>query len=226
MGRVLQMAKGGLQTPPGAVQLGSIAEGSIVKLNENGTPVEFYVAMHDYEAALNGEGRTLLARKTPHSQRQWHTSNVNTYATSAVDRWLNGEYVTLLDPSVQNAIGATTFYSRPNDTDAVTTLSRGVFMTSAFEIGVYDSYGAVPRDEGLTLSTADILKIAYDGSGNAVQQWTRTPRSGLSTYAIGVDTDGDVLLHVCTTNHWIRPCFTLPATAAFDEETLLYKGVG
>lgn len=45
--------------------LGSKAVMSTVKLKENGTLVEFYVAKHDYESGLNGSGRTLIVRKSP-----------------------------------------------------------------------------------------------------------------------------------------------------------------
>lgn len=34
--------------------LGNKSTGSIIKLKENGTLVDFYVAKHDYESSLNG----------------------------------------------------------------------------------------------------------------------------------------------------------------------------
>ena len=37
--------------------------GSIVKINENGNPVEYYIACHNYESRLNGDGLALLVRK-------------------------------------------------------------------------------------------------------------------------------------------------------------------
>lgn len=46
-----------------ATPLAELPEGSIIKLNEDDTPVEFYVAKHDYESDLNGAGRALLVRK-------------------------------------------------------------------------------------------------------------------------------------------------------------------
>ena len=41
--------------------LGNLDEGAIITLNENASPVEFYVAKQDYESVLNGAGRTLPA---------------------------------------------------------------------------------------------------------------------------------------------------------------------
>lgn len=55
--------------PVVGTSIGNLDEGAIITLNENGNPVEFYVAKHDYEAGLNGAGRTLPATfKLPDSQ--------------------------------------------------------------------------------------------------------------------------------------------------------------
>lgn len=43
-----------------AQKLGQVSEGTIVKINENGSPVDFYVAKQNYESGLNGAGRTLV----------------------------------------------------------------------------------------------------------------------------------------------------------------------
>lgn len=45
-----------LTIPSPTISLNNIAEGTVVKINENNTPVEFYVAKQDYEADLNGGG--------------------------------------------------------------------------------------------------------------------------------------------------------------------------
>ena len=39
--------------------LGNKATGSIIKLKENGTLVDFYVACHNYEQSLNGACKRL-----------------------------------------------------------------------------------------------------------------------------------------------------------------------
>ena len=60
-----------------AQKLGQVSEGTIVKINENGSPVDFYVSKQNYESGLNGAGRTLVVRKDVYDQRQWHSSNVH-----------------------------------------------------------------------------------------------------------------------------------------------------
>lgn len=83
--------------------LGNKAVGSIIQLKENGKLVSFYVAKHNYENSLNGMGRTLVVRKDCYDTRQWHSSNVNAYASSAIDSWLNGTYKTCL---MQTSVGS------------------------------------------------------------------------------------------------------------------------
>ena len=47
--------------PQTGIAIGNLDEGAIITLNENASPVEFYVAKQDYESELNGAGRTLPA---------------------------------------------------------------------------------------------------------------------------------------------------------------------
>ena len=108
--------------------LSTKAEGSVIKINENGSPVEFIVCKHDYESELNGSGRTLVVRKDCYDSRQWHSSNVNAYATSDIDAWFNSTYKNLLDADIRGAIGTTKFkYTPGNGNNTVSTLERAIF---------------------------------------------------------------------------------------------------
>lgn len=224
MGHCLFMRKGETHTAPiSGILLSDIAEGSIVKLNENGSPVEFYVACHNYESALNGEGRTLLVRKDCYDSRVWHSSNVNAYATSDIDSWLNGDYKALLDAKTQSAIGTTKFYyTKGNGQDVVTTLERSVFLLSVTEMRAVADYN---NKEGTELNIGTVLQIAYHDE-SAVDQWTRSPRKDTVDRAYCLyRTSGIVPNYACTDTAYSRPAFTLPSTALFDEETMLLKGV-
>lgn len=224
MGKVFYMKKGKVHTAPvGGLLLSSIAEGSIVKLNENGSPVEFYVAKHDYESALNGAGRTLLVRKDCYDTRAWESDNVNAYASSDIDTWLNGTYKALLDENVQDAISTTQFYyTKGNGTTTVSTLARSVFLLSCTELGESSTKA---NTEGTALDIASTLKIAYL-SGSATSQWTRSPNvSGSTTYAVYLGNTGSVGTSMTNTSYGSRPAFTIPSTAVFDIDTLILKGV-
>ena len=195
--------------------LGNKSVGSIVKLKENGVLVDFYVAKHDYENGLNGSGRTLVVRKDCYDTRQWHTSNVNAYATSAIDTWLNSTYKNLLDADIRGVIGTTKIkYTPGNGNTTVGTLERAIFLLSVTELGRSASYA---NTEGTALSIASSLQIAYL-NGSAVVQWTRSPITDDTDLACCLVTSGDVGHYYCNKTHGSRPAFTLPSTLSVSDD--------
>ena len=195
--------------------LGNKSVGSIVKLKENGVLVDFYVAKHDYENGLNGSGRTLVVRKDCYDTRQWHTSNVNAYATSAIDTWLNSTYKNLLDADIRGVIGTTKIkYTPGNGNTTVGTLERAIFLLSVTELGRSASYA---NTEGTALSIASSLQIAYL-NGSAVVQWTRSPYTDSTLSACYLFTDGDVNYYSCSGTFGSRPAFTLPSTLSVSDD--------
>lgn len=195
--------------------LGNKSVGSIVKLKENGVLVDFYVAKHDYENGLNGSGRTLVVRKDCYDTRQWHTSNVNAYATSAIDTWLNSTYKNLLDADIRGVIGTTKIkYTPGNGNTTVGTLERAIFLLSVTELGRSASYA---NTEGTALSIASSLQIAYL-NGSAVVQWTRSPNTSSTDNAYCLSTSGGVYSSYCSSAHGSRPAFTLPSTLSVSDD--------
>lgn len=225
MGKCLFMRKGETHTAPKVpgIALADIAVGSIVKLNENGTPVEFYVAKHNYESGLNGNGRTLLVRKDIHSNRAFHTSNVGAFAASTICTWLNGTYLNLFDETTKAAIGSTTFrYTPGNGNWTLTTLSKSVFLPSVTEMNQEGTLGV--NTEGSPLPIANTLWIAYL-NGAASEYWLRTPVYEQNRLACFIGTNGIASSAYAGNSKGTRPCFTLPATAKFNPDTLLFEGV-
>lgn len=195
--------------------LGNKSVGSIVKLKENGVLVDFYVAKHDYENGLNGSGRTLVVRKDCYDTRQWHTSNVNAYATSAIDTWLNSTYKNLLDADIRGVIGTTKIkYTPGNGNTTVGTLERAIFLLSVTELGRSASYA---NTEGTALSIASSLQIAYL-NGSAVVQWTRSPYTGGTYSAYYLNTNGGVNANSCDGTGGSRPAFTLLSTLSVSDD--------
>lgn len=195
--------------------LGNKSVGSIVKLKENGVLVDFYVAKHDYENGLNGSGRTLVVRKDCYDTRQWHTSNVNAYATSAIDTWLNSTYKNLLDADIRGVIGTTKIkYTPGNGNTTVGTLERAIFLLSVTELGRSASYA---NTEGTALSIASSLQIAYL-NGSAVVQWTRSPYTYGADNAYFLNTNGNVSSSSCSGTYGSRPAFTLPSTLSVSDD--------
>lgn len=198
--------------------LSQVAVGSIVKLNENGSPVEFYVAKHDYESALNGAGRTLLVRKDCYDNRVWGNSNVNAYASSDLDSWFNSTYKNMLDADIRSLIGTTKIrYTPGNGNNTVGTLERAVFALSATELGQSISWFNV---EGSALPIASTLQVAHL-SGSTNTQWTRSPHT-YSTDAVYLNSYGDASFNRCDYSYGSRPAFTLPGATTYvlDDGTI------
>ena len=198
-----------------AQTLGSVAVGSIVKIKENGSPVEFYVAKHDYESGLNGAGRTLVVRKDTYDDRVWDSGNVNAYASSNLDSWFNSTYKNMLDADILSLIGTTKIrYTPGNGNNTVTTLERAIFALSLTELGQSSPYA---NTEGSALPIASTLQIAYH-NGSATTQWTRSPSTSSTSSAWRLGSDGVILNNYCHGSFGSRPVFTLPGASVYVDD--------
>lgn len=203
-----------------AQKLGQVSEGTIVKINENGSPVDFYVPKQNYESGLNGAGRTLVVRKDVYDNRAWDNGNVNAYSGSDLDTWFNGTYKNLLDPAIQTAIGTTKFYYTPgNGNNTVGTLERAIFALSLTELGQSHPYA---NTEGSALPIASTLRIAYR-NGSPTTQWTRSPNTSYTNLVFFLYSGGDVGNSYCKGTYGSRPAFTLPSSLyVSDDGTIGY----
>ena len=216
------MRKGEVHTAPvTGILLKDVAEGQIVKVNENGFPVEFYVAKHDYESALNGIGRTLLVRKETIGAFVWNSNGKSTYADSDINKKLNETYYNKFSDNCKSLIDTTKFYYTIGNGDkTIATLSRHIFLLSVNENGGDNISSGNFNIEGQTLP---IYALLY----SAVQFWTRTPdiRTDFASYAYFMQANGGWNASPTINNKQVRPCFTLPSNALFDKTTMLLKGV-
>ena len=217
MGRVIMSGGCPLMTAPKAgTPLSTYTEGSIIKINESGSPVEFYVAKHDYEAGLNGTGRTLVARKDLYDTRAWGNAGNNAYSNSLIDKWLNGDYKNLFSTKMQISMSITKFqYTPMNGNTAVRVLERSLFLLSGVEMRGTLSW---LNTEGsmLPIDVADKLKVAYL-SGTATDWWLRSPVSTQNTGVAVVQSNGSITSSGDSNKYGSRPCFTLPSTIKIDE---------
>lgn len=209
-------------TPQAGTPIGELTEGTLITINESGAPVEFYVAKQNYEAGLNGDGRTLMVRKNCYNRRQWNSSNINTWANSTMLSWLNSEYKGLFSDGVQSMLGSTIYQYTPGyGNNAVTTRSDAVFLPSMTELGQRLS-GNWFNTEGSPLPIANTIKIAYL-NGAAITQWSRSPYTPNMGNAMCVYQDGTIGGLNCSDTAASRPVFTLPATALIDSSNALIE---
>ena len=185
--------------------LSSKAEGSTFKLREDRTPVEFYVAKHDYESGLNGKGRTLVVRKEAYEEGVWNTGGLNGYATSDINNSFQS-YKNRFDYDIQDKIGTTKFYYTVGNYNwKVEVLERSIFALSCAELG---KTGSNINAEGSTLPIASLLCN--------ISQWTRSPATYDTTSAIRITEHGDVSYENCANHIGRRPAFTLPSNLEVD----------
>ena len=200
-------------TPLAGTPLSQLTEGTIIKINENGTPVEFYLAKHSYEPDLNGEGRELVVRKDVYDQRKWNSTNDNPWENCTLRSWLNGDYKGLFSANVQALMGTTTYYYTPeNNHGNVSTRADSVFMVSVTELGKSEIWINV---EGSVLPIAGTLQIARL-NGTPTTQWTRTRSTSTGNAAWAMTSSAAVEAIQCSNSHGSRPCFTLPSIARVD----------
>jgi len=200
--------------------LGNKSTGSIIKLKENGTLVDFYVAKHDYESSLNGAGRTLVVRKDTYDDRVWDSGNVNAYASSDLDSWFNSTYKNMLDADIRSLIGTTKIrYTPGNGNNTVGTLERAIFALSLTELGQSHSYA---NTEGSALPIASTLRIAYR-NGSATTQWTRSPDTYYANYAWRLSSNGNIHSDDCDDSLGSRPAFTLPSNLYVSDDGSVFQ---
>lgn len=214
----------GYDTPFGK-KIAELTEGTIIKINESGSPVEFYVAKRNYESTLNGYGKTLVVRKDCYSTRTFTAQNSNHFPTSLLCDWLNETYIGLLDSGVQAVITDTTFKVWISGT-TVTTAEKKIFLLSATELGyVYStSQTRLAYVEGEKLDISDLL-IPANLNGEAVRQWTRSSVPGYEDFSVCVNNaDGGFGRAAnSATTIGVRPVFALPETMEVDNDFILIE---
>ena len=206
-----------------ATPLAELPEGSIIKLNEDDAPVEFYIAEHNYESDLNGAGRTLLVRKDCYASYNLahYSSPSNYFPDTSVYDVLNGTYKVKLDAAVRIAMGTTSFktvqtfknLATNKISGEMTTVSAAVFTLSRTEIDNGLNYNL---SEGTQLPISDTLKIALF-NGEAVNWFTRSASQLNSIYIVTpIGSVSSVYYHQDSDNFYMRPVFTLPETMEVD----------
>ena len=231
-----------LKAPVTGVLASSLAVGSTVKLMEGGTAVEYLVVNQGipensslYDASCDG---TWLLRKDCHSERTWHTSNVNKYESSSINTWLNGEFFNTLGSAEQAAIKQVKIPYRKdggsgglNQSGANGLLCK-IFLLGGYEVGFTTNDNSYFPVDGAKLSyfesgsgtSANNKRIA-NFNGSAGIWWLRSPYTNLTDQTWLVMPSGINSTGGTSTPFGIRPALILPSNALFDETTMLLKGV-
>lgn len=240
MGRVIVAGAGRMTIPITGTLASDLAVGTIVKLMEGGTAVEYLVVNQGipsnsdlYDASCNG---TWLLRKECHSERQWDSSQTNVYASSTINTWLNNNFFNNFGSVEQSVVKQVKIPFCVGGRDSTINsgasgLSTKIFLVSNREVGfIDDAYGYYPTDgakldyfESGTSDSANQKRVAWF-NGSTVYQWLRSPYLDDGQQVWRITTEGGALAHYATYTFGIRPALIIPFTAKFDKDTLILKG--
>ena len=216
-----------------SVALSSKAVGSIVKIKVNGTLRDFIVVQQGkpssiYDESCNG---TWLLMKDLYESRQWHSSNVNDYANSTIHKWLNNEFLNLIDANIRAQIRQAKIPYRPGSGTSMSVnsgangLSAKIFLLSNIEVGGQTDWSYMPHDgarlayfEYGTGTSANNKRLAYL-NGSAACWWLRSPYTSSSDYAWVVYSNGySGNTYYCSHSYGIRPALILPSSLLVSDD--------
>lgn len=207
------------------VKFGTLPISSTVKLNLNGTPRDWLVVHQGlpsdlYDASCNG---TWLLLKDIYENRQWDSSRVNKYESSAIHIYLNSTFLTLFDSNIKDAIKQVKIPYRKNggsggtDQSGANGLLTKSFLLSGYEVGWTTSDSqSFPKDgaklsyfESGTGTSADNKRIAKLNGSTAV--WgLRSPYADDTIYVWEIKRDGGKVLQEASGTLGVRPAIILP----------------
>ena len=223
-------------TPKAGTPVSSLAVGTLIKINENGAPVEYLIVNQGlpssmYDTSCDG---CWVLRKGIAENRKWDSSD-NNYKNSDIHAYLNGSWTSRYSAGVLsqikqvkipyvNGTGGSPVASGANG------LSCKIFLLSGYELGLTTSDSlSFPRDGAKlsyfssgTGSAANNKRIAnYNGS--ATGWWLRSPFTGNTDFVWYVNSSGNY-------DHWgfirtfgVRPALVLPSTALVDQDLNLIE---
>ena len=175
-----------------AQTLGSVAVESIVKIDENGSPVN-YIVLHIGNPDVRLYGSTCdgawLLRQDFVENVQWNSTNANTLAGSTIMSTMAG-YLGRYESHIQSAIKTVKIPYHPGNGEPFWNIKSGengleckLFPLGGYEVGLSDPSGIMPAD-GAKL---DYFKSGLDAEANskriaklngaAAAWWLRSPVS-------------------------------------------------
>ena len=213
------------------IALGNKTVGSIVKLKENGTLVD-YLVVHQgrpssiYDASCDG---VWLLRKEIAENRVWQSTNVNKLESSEMHTYLNGTWLNRYDANIKAAIKQVKIPYRKNGGSGGTTqngsngLSCKIFLLSGPEVHFTHSY--IDTGEGAALeyfkncnpTSSDAKRVAYL-NGSATYWWLRSPITGSTDYVWLVGSNGGCYTPNANDSYGVRPALILPSNLLVSDD--------
>ena len=215
------------------VPISTLPVGSTVKLNVNGTPMDFIIVQHGnpddyfYDSSCNG---TWLLMKDIIEKVEWAIDSISTYDSSYIHNYVNTTFLSYFDSSIQSIIKQVKIPYVYGDTSNITKgvkfgangLSTKVFLLSAKEVGFSDTGKLL--DDGLVLDyfngCSDETRIAYQNGSAVFGWWLRSPVKNYSGQSTAVNLYGKLQQqkNYSYYNYGLRPAFIVPSDTPVAED--------
>lgn len=156
------------------VKLSEKAPGEIIKLNVDGSPINFVVVAQNYEPSLNSVGNTAVLGLVKDIKTAWKSS---TYAGiwSQSDAYSTlQQFINRLDPDIQNKVMNATYRTNLRGDNGTTTTTSKIFTVSAKEMGA--NLGTDVNSLGTTflnIETITEVYLKHFPVENLDRNWTR-----------------------------------------------------
>lgn len=219
-------------TPIAGTPLGELAVGTLIKILENGAPVEYLIVNQGlpssmYDTSCDG---CWVLRKDIAENRAWDSSD-NDYKNSDIQAYLNSAWTSRYSAGVLSQIKQVKIPyvngtgSGGSVASGANGLSCKIFLLSGYEVGFSTSDNShFPRDGAKlsyfssgTGSAANNKRIAnYNGS--ATGWWLRSPNTYGTYYVWSVYSGGGYDYWDCDSTCGVRPALVLPSTALVDQD--------
>lgn len=229
--------------PKAGVPVSTLSTGTIIKINENGAPVEYIVIQqgkpHEtmYDDSCDG---TWVLRKDIHSKQLWNSEANNDYKSSTIHNWLNSTFRNSLSQYDDSIIRTVKIpYRNGNANGGTTDTGANGLSTQIFLLALCELLSYVDLDdfnEGTFIqyfkSVSIVESKAYaEYNGVITEYWTRSPvYEGMSggKHEIGIITTPTSSDYPCSfaycyiDPHGVRPTFILnPESIVSLDMTLL-----
>ena len=216
-----------------SVALGTKSVGSIVKLKENGSAVN-YIVVHQgrpsssYDTSCDG---TWLLRQDIAENRVWDSGNSNVLESSDIHSYLNNTWINRYDTDIRNAIKQVKIPYRQNggsggtDRSGSNGLSCKIFLLSGREVGFTNNESSYFPNDGAKLdyflsgndSSAQQKRIAKL-NGSATDWWLRSPDTSNTGSVWGVYSNGNYYDWYADNSCGVRPALVLPSTLLVSDD--------
>ena len=179
--------------------------------------------------------QTKVIRAKSVGNKQWHSSQVNTWSSSSLNTYLNGEYLTSLGTladkiatttwkvgggswaNIAESVPKTAYQYEVGSSASTTTVDKKIglmYVTDYYysaSPSAWTLVGYNSSDATKDYRAAKIINWLYLGS----TEWTISRYSGTTTNAFYVDSTGPVFGYVVRYSYAVRPSFNLLSSTTY-----------